>query len=193
LHGYVSEADIVRVLCAGPLDDAPDRLIRLAHSVGAPDNVTVVISSWSEGNEPLLNCEATTSGNAQFLVRMPAGNILGPLDVEKIVRRWLAGEIPFDAEICSSGKPWVFLNRCKELFERYPELGTPEVRSYVSRMLPTSLVGQSNSGESTRRRGRGWSRKKTALWIAGVVCVALSLVLATRVVLQYIALQNTAY
>lgn len=51
LHGYVDEADVVRLLSQGAPEDVADQLIELTLAKGAPDNVTV-IAIWA--SDPTL-------------------------------------------------------------------------------------------------------------------------------------------
>ena len=86
LHGYCEEREILKTLLDGPLSHAPGRLVQLAHSAGAPDNVTVVISVVSSHDEPLQEPTSKTLFTSQpFLLRTSDHQLLGPLNSEAIV------------------------------------------------------------------------------------------------------------
>jgi protein phosphatase len=174
LHGYVSENAIMDAMCSGPIAEAPLRLINLATSVGAPDNVTTVVSVWSESDEPLCSNPNGDFTDKIYLLRMPDGVILGPLDALDIVRKWTQGGIPFDAEISASGKPWIFFKKYKSLLELYPELNTPQVRDYLLHMAPPSTAAPSVL-RTTRHKAFAQSpfRKKIFVAVALVSLVVI--------------------
>jgi serine/threonine protein phosphatase PrpC len=140
LHGYVPEEAIMEAMCSGPIAQAPSRLINLAKSAGAPDNVTTVVSVWSEDNEPLTGEHPSHSGSGSYLLRMPDGVVLGPFDASEVVRKFSQGAIPLDAEVSAHGKSWMFFRKHNKLFEIYPEFNIPAVREYVSHMAPPSTA-----------------------------------------------------
>jgi hypothetical protein len=43
LHGYLQPGDVEEVIADGPMDEAPDRFIKLANDRGGLDNITVVL------------------------------------------------------------------------------------------------------------------------------------------------------
>lgn len=140
LHGYVSEAHITETVANGPIADAPKRLIELVKQAGAPDNITVVISIWSKHDEPFLNSEIENPNQDLLFVRMPNGHILGPTDLERVIKCWLKGDIPSDAEVSSGFKKWVFLQNSNELFLKYPTFERPSVRAHFAMLKPSSML-----------------------------------------------------
>lgn len=156
LHGFCSQKQIIEALLAGPLAKAPERLIKAAHAQGAPDNVTVVVSAVSDSEEPLLDPPKPPADFGSFLLRLPSGEIRGPMKADDVIAQWTRSEIPADAEVASGTGRWIFLERKQELFDTYPVFDTAVVRSHYDRILPASLVGEesgrgSRSTEASRR------------------------------------------
>jgi protein phosphatase len=139
LHGFVPDHEILKAIMSGPLATAHERLIERAKVAGAPDNVTVVISIFSQEDEPLREPSARhIIDKPPYLLRMPNGAIRGPLSAKEILAEWMSGRIPGDAEVASSLKKWVFFQNTKELFKTYTEFDCSEAREHVSRMNPIS-------------------------------------------------------
>ena len=181
LHGYVSEDSIVQTICAGPLSEAPQRLIALVKSAGAPDNVTVVVSAWGEHEEPLIEPSNNAPNNACFLVRMRDGTVIGPFDVNEVIHKWTHGTIPVEAETSAYGRPWVFFRKYKLLCETYSDFDTPAVKRYISQMAPPSTTAPSTL---TVRAQNAFSRasfrtRMTWILIAAIFATVLTLFVFT--------------
>jgi serine/threonine protein phosphatase PrpC len=191
VHGYVTDEAIAKAMCAGPIAKAPERLIELAKSVGAPDNVTAVVSVWSEDSEPLALQKPAERNNASYLVRARDGQITGPFTATEIIRKWTQDSISFDDEISASQHPWVFLKHATKLYSQYPEFDKPSVREWVARMAPPSTQAPSVIKTFTQKAfAKGHTGKTITAW-----CVALLLIGILILVLltwnEYAMLKNT--
>lgn len=152
LHGFVSDKDILKAVVAGPIAQGPERLIELAIAAGAPDNVTVVLSVISEHSEPMRDFTGPIQDRTPYLVRLPGGEILGPLTTEELTKDWLKGVIPNNAEVAASLNRWVFLNNREMLFKYYPDFETDEVRNHFSYVAPDShIISQVSKKDSTHQ------------------------------------------
>lgn len=148
VHGYVSDKDILKAVVSGPLAQAPHRIIEMMKGVGAPDNVTVVVSALSELEEPLRDFKEPVMDKSPYLVRLPSGEIQGPIGSEVIIKQWLGNEIPNNAEISSSLNRWVFLNDKDSLLSIYTEFNTEEVKTHLNFMAPESAYEQRGQRDS---------------------------------------------
>jgi PPM family protein phosphatase len=142
LHGFCLDSEILKCVADGPLAKTPERLIGLAHKAGAPDNVTVVLSVISEGTDPLFTPSGPKFQKSPFLVRLPSGQILGPMSSEELVNCWLSSQFDLEAEVCAALGPWVFLRERDLLFKTYPEFKTQKVTDHYLFLAPESKVGE---------------------------------------------------
>jgi serine/threonine protein phosphatase PrpC len=182
LHGYLSDKDILKTLAAGSLSDAPDRLVRLAHGVGAPDNVTVVLSAISDTPEPLLAEPDTVFARSPYLARTPSGELRGLLTSEEIVDAWIKGDLPTASEVCASLGRWVFLNKKDDLLRTYPEFNTQRVRDHLAYVAPDSTIvaGGRKAGAHAARSVRQSRKPGVKLWLAagGILAISLAFLVA---------------
>jgi serine/threonine protein phosphatase PrpC len=193
LHGYVTEEAILDTLCEGPISEAPTRLINLAKSMGAPDNVTVVISVWGEQEEPLRDPVSEDKIHAPFLIRLPEGILDGPLDSKQIIQRWTLGHIPLESEISGHGRNWVFLHKWKNIYLTYPEFDCAPVREYLSRMGPASSAAPSVIKGA---RGTITSRLRkpaTFWWLAGGSLVLFGIIVFWSTLAEFVSLRDNTW
>ncbi len=190
LHGFVPEEAIIDALCSGPIADSPQRLIELAKSVGAPDNVTIVISVWSEHEEPLQTPPQTSDS---YLVRFPDGCIEGPFAAREIVQRWIAGNISFEAEINGAGSEWVFLRRYRDIYRVYPEFNCPAVREHVTRMAPASSASPSVVKGARGTITSRLRKASTHWWLAGIMLFIILFVLFYNAWTEYLLLRDSVW
>ena len=180
LHGFVSDKEILKTLVSGPLAEAPERLVRLAHTVGAPDNVTVVLSSLSDVEEPLLSEPTILFAKTPYLVRTPSGELRGPLLAEEIIDEWTKGEISNASEVCASLGRWVFLSNKDVLLRTYVEFATQRVRDHFAFIAPdSSAEGVPNQkGVPAKRVRRKEGLPLRLLWALGGGTLVAILLLA---------------
>lgn len=140
LHGFVTDEEILKAVVQGPIEKSPERLIALALKAGAPDNVTVVVSVVSEQSEPMKNVKKPIFETAPFLVRDQSGQISRVMSADDLIKKWMAFEIPNEAEICSARGKWIQLEKRKVLLKSYPELDRAQVRERLDHIAPQSVV-----------------------------------------------------
>lgn len=131
LHGFVTEEKILSALCNGPLNSAPQRLIELTKQFGAPDNVTVVVSVFSEEEDPVL--KAVPVRRSPFLLRHPSGEISGCFEMKDILEKLQQGLIPPNCEVSKSLMSWVFLSDESRLFQIYSEFDNSLMRTMMAK------------------------------------------------------------
>lgn len=195
LHGFVSDKEILKTLAAGPFVEAPDRLIRLALSVGAPDNVTVVLSSLSDTEEPLLSEPTTIFAKTPYLVRTPSGELRGPLLADQIIDEWIKGDITNASEVCASLGRWVFLSKKDELFRTYPEFATQRARDHYAFIAPdSSIEGKpARMGGAIKKSQQKDSSRAALLWGVGGGCALVVLLLIAQIVSAFSQILLPAY
>ena len=184
LHGYVTDKVILKTLVAGPLAQAPERLISLAHSVGAPDNVTVVVSAVSSKEEPLLTPNEELIEAIPYYIRSPSGEFFGPHGAKAAVKLWIDGEFNLQAEVCGSLGEWIFLKDKEKLFKYYPEFNTQAAKDHYAYLSPESTVFQRVIKRKKPRPGSSKASKKPALNRSTAPYIFLALV-AALIVLFY--------
>lgn len=195
LHGFVSDKEILKTLAAGPFVEAPDRLIRLALSVGAPDNVTVVLSSLSDTEEPLLSEPTTIFAKTPYLVRTPSGELRGPLLADQIIDEWIKGDITNASEVCASLGRWVFLSKKDELFRTYPEFATQRARDHYAFIAPDSTIEgkPARMGGAIKKSQQKDSSRAALLWGVGGGCALVVLLLIAQIVSAFSQILLPAY
>ena len=161
LHGFCSDKDILKTIAEGSLAKAHERLIRLALAAGAPDNVTVVVSVVSEIDDPLFNPVGPRFQKTPFLVRLPSGQILGPMSSDSLVQDWITSKIPLEAEVCAALGPWVFLREKDALLQTYPEFQNQKVTDHFAFVAPHSVAGSEAPMEHIKRDSRDRETKGT--------------------------------
>lgn len=176
LHGFCTDSEILRALVSGPLAKSPTRLIELAKSKGAPDNVTIVVTAVGDTDEPFLQPSVPALEKRHYLARTPDGEVVGPLTPSEIIHQWHAENLPSATEVCSSLDEWAFLTDKKSLMSRYPEFNLPK---WVERMKAiqserSSQIGDSYGGYEVK------SRSKAGFFIAvAVLFLAIAYFLMT--------------
>ena len=159
VHGFISDEAILRAVCAGPIEEAPKRIIEVVKKKGAPDNITVVLTIVGEAKHPLRSKEAKDKFiDKPFLLRMPSGEITGLHSSKDIIEKWTHGSLPGDCEVAGPFGSWVFLEKPAQVLRRYPSLQTSEMNEFVKRMQPDtdikSIVGaeeySSKNGQAFR-------------------------------------------
>lgn len=195
LHGFVSDKEILKTLAAGPFVEAPDRLIRLALSVGAPDNVTVVLSSLSDTEEPLLSEPTTIFAKTPYLVRTSSGELRGPLLADQIIDEWIKGDITNASEVCASLGRWVFLSKKDELFRTYPEFATQRARDHYAFIAPDSTIEgkPARMGGAIKKSQQKDSSRAALLWGVGGGCALVVLLLIAQIVSAFSQILLPAY
>ena len=139
LHGMASAAEILGELCRGPLAQAPARLIALAKKHGAADNVTVVVSTVADEEEPLQQAHTLLNdGGRGFLIRKPSGEVVGLFSVGTFLAQWSQGEFAAESEISCGTREWIFLNQKDQLLSAYPELNVPAFKRQFDLLMPLS-------------------------------------------------------
>ena len=132
LHGFVSDKEILKTVVNGPVATAPERLIERAKAVGAPDNVTVVISILAETEEPLRDFDSPVLEKTPYLVRLPDGELCGPFTASEIVEKISSNEFPMASEASASLGKWVFFNERTELLKTYHEFDLPKLKTHLA-------------------------------------------------------------
>lgn len=169
LHGFATDTEILRALVMGPLSKAPTRLIELAKSKGAPDNVTMVVTAVGDDDEPLYQPSQASPTRRLFLARSPEGEIVGPQPSHELLKQWFTENLPAHTEICASLDHWVFLNNKKKICERYPEFNVPKWKERLK---------QINAEQNAVHRSDGYASNggnRRALFFAIVVFIAILL------------------
>lgn len=174
LHDVVPEREILRVLATFPLAECPKRLIELSKKNGAPDNVTVILCSFSDDAEPLVSPTAAPRvGFRPFLVRCQSGEIQGPISADSIIADWMRSKIPSNAEVCSSLDKWISLDRATELLKHYPEFNTEAFRKQVDFARPSSIMDEESSAKKASPKETGHPLRFLSLALL-VVILALA-------------------
>lgn len=131
LHGFASDKDVLRTIVTGNLVEAPQRLIELAKSAGAPDNVTVVLSVVSDLEEPFREFNGPTYATRPYLLRLPNGEIQGPMTVSQIADQWIRRAIPGETEVAAGLGPWLLLRNKSMVLQVYTDFQTEPYSGYV--------------------------------------------------------------
>lgn len=131
LHGFVTDKDMLRAIATGNLIEAPQRLIDLAKAAGAPDNVTVVLSVVSNLEEPFRDFEGPVYNSRPYLLRLPNGEIQGPLTVSEITDLWVRRAIPGNTEVAASLGPWLLLRNKSALLHTYKDFDSEPFSNYI--------------------------------------------------------------
>lgn len=140
LHGYVGDKEILKAMATGPIAQAPERLIELAKLAGAPDNVTVVVSIVSDLEEPLRDFNGPIFDQTPYLLRLPDGEITGPMTAQQVVNLWTRGDVPPNSEVSASLQAWVFLHDSAMLSATYPEFDNPSLRQHNNLIMAQESV-----------------------------------------------------
>jgi serine/threonine protein phosphatase PrpC len=183
LHGYVSDKEILKTIVTGSLAQAPERLVKLAHSVGAPDNVTIVLSAISDVDEPFQTQPTRLFAKTPFLLRLPSGELRGLMSCDEIIDQWLKGDVPLQSEVSNSLGKWVFLSNRDDLFRTYPEFSQQRVRDHFHFVQPESNAGPvkakaapaSRAVKVTSRKSRQRAAIVLSLFAVLLVCGLWSL------------------
>ena len=131
LHGFVSDKDVLKTIVTGNLVEAPQRLVELAKAVGAPDNVTVILSIVSDLEEPFRDFKEPIYPSRPYLLRLPNGEIQGPFTCPKIVEMWIKRDIPGETELAAALGPWIMLRNKDQIIKLYPEFNNDSFKDYL--------------------------------------------------------------
>lgn len=121
LHGFVSDRDVLKTLISGPIAEAPQRMIDIAKSAGAPDNVTIVLTVVSDLEEPFREFKGPVFNSRPFLLRLPTGEVQGPLTPNEIIELWLKRSLPGNTEMAAGLSDWVLLRNKDSVIQTYSE------------------------------------------------------------------------
>lgn len=179
LHDVVPEREILKILASVPIETAPKRLIEMAKKYGAPDNVTVIICTYSDDPEPLMAPSNPPKVQYRpFLVRCQSGELRGPLPAETIIGDWTRGRIPSNGEVCASLDKWVMLDRATEILKHYPEFNTDAFKRQLDFARPTSILDEERSKEAPAPKKRNPLRLLSLSLL--LVIVALAAIIVRR-------------
>jgi len=177
LHGFVSDRDVVRTLVAGPIHEAPQRLIEIAKAAGAPDNVTVVLSIVSNLEEPLREFSGPILESRPYLVRHPHGEIQGPMTASDIIQFWLKRELPGETELASGFGDWVLLRNKDQVTTTYPEFKQDAYIKHIYYETSVELVSKTEPKDTLEDAPPPQNLRRALMWTA-LVMVAFTIALS---------------
>lgn len=172
LHGFVSDRDILRTIVAGPIAEAPQRLIESAIAAGAPDNVTVVLSIVSDHDEPLRDMPSPGLDSRPFLLRLPDGEIRGPYQAPEVIDSWTRRSLPGNTEISASMGDWLQLRNKDLILRELPEFKQEAFINHIFYETTEDSAGLSVSPQPQKERTK---KKSSSPWLKSL---ALTLALA---------------
>lgn len=188
LHGFVSDRDILRTIVAGPLAEAPQRLIESAIAAGAPDNVTVVLSVISNRDEPLRDIPGPALNSRPFLLRLPDGELRGPFQANEVIELWTKRTLPGNTEVAASLSDWFQLRNKDLILKEFSEFKQDSFINHIFYETTEDSLGFSNapqeqSNKTKKRAKSAWLKAFVAALIVSAVFAALTLPLSLTEIL----------
>ncbi|MEY4066329.1 MAG: hypothetical protein RIR26_2537 [Pseudomonadota bacterium] len=192
LHGFVSDRDVLKTLISGPLAEAPQRMIDIAKAAGAPDNVTIILTVVSDLEEPFREFKGPVFTSRPFLLRLPTGEVQGPLTSSEIIELWLKRSLPGNTEMAAGLGDWVLLRNKDSVVQTYSEFKQNSYLNHVyiesNEELPEPPVSSYPVSSTTPQK-----KKSKALVWSFLVLVLLSLALGSLIIPEIPSILLPAY